>query len=772
MARERRPRRNSHNGKGSLPPPWLSGWFDPELKELFEKEPELYETAHLLRASRPEAQPDDQYRRRLRASLMAEAEGAVGRQGPLRRWFMPRPRHLAWGGAAAGVALVAATALALFSTHMQDHQTVTAFSDVAALHSVSPEQAVTVAFNQPMDHAAVVAGLRIQPATEITTAWQGNSLVITPVHHFAGNTPYTVSIAQAALRTSIGTVAAAPLVITFGTAATPPPVGQTSSTPELQPAQLGQAASGSGVAFAPDGSVVAEAGIVGTAGATAPPSGTAAPTSTPTAAQSPAATATGSGVPAGPALVSFAGPGAQPVVLGKAAEAVGFSPDGSRLAVAEAAGEGASQVIVAAADGSNASVVATSGSPVVGVAWPGAGRLVYATSDAIHTIDLPGTSATVTLPSSAGPVTALSPDGRHAYLAPAAGTGGILLDIADGSTRTLTGSVSQVAFSGDGATVAWVDQSGGQPRLLTSPVDRDAPAPVSTLDPGSQLTLAAVSHDGGEVAYSVSGPSQSEQLVVAQLPSGAALALGPATHVAAFAPQGGSIAYVAAGASGSVVELAPIPGYVRPPAAMVPAPAIDALNAFVAAQVSGNAGRLHDLAGSGFDPVALTPKGLSRAYTIDASSSSPGKVSADVDLVVDPTSHHQVTRVAAETLTLTRSATGDGYLVTALDVAALHDQPAGPHVVRVAGGPSASHYVVQVTFDSDLAAASVPGAITVSDDSGTVLHGTTVYDANTRVATVTLDSMPAGPVTVKVDTSLMDVSRQALAATVTAVTGG
>ncbi|HYL71618.1 MAG TPA: Ig-like domain-containing protein, partial [Candidatus Dormibacteraeota bacterium] len=244
MARDRRQRRNGAKGGGSMPPPWLSGWFAPELKELFEEQPELYETAHLLRSSRPDATAGDEYRRRLRAALMTEAEGSLGRQGRLRRWFMPGPRHLAWGGAAAGMALVAATALALFSTHMQDHQTVVAFSDVSAQHSVSPEHALTVAFNQPMDQAAVVAGLHIQPATEGTTAWQGNSLVITPVHHFAGNTPYTVSIAQPNLRTALGTVAAAPLEITFGTAATPPS-NVTPSTPSLQGSPLGHASDGS-----------------------------------------------------------------------------------------------------------------------------------------------------------------------------------------------------------------------------------------------------------------------------------------------------------------------------------------------------------------------------------------------------------------------------------------------------------------------------------------------------------------------------------------------
>ncbi|HEY4868625.1 MAG TPA: hypothetical protein VII79_01330, partial [Candidatus Dormibacteraeota bacterium] len=62
------------------------------------------------------------------------------------------------------MALIAGTALAL-SGRMQDHQTIVAYSRLAAQHAVSPNDVITVAFNQPMDRAAVVAGLNIQPAT-------------------------------------------------------------------------------------------------------------------------------------------------------------------------------------------------------------------------------------------------------------------------------------------------------------------------------------------------------------------------------------------------------------------------------------------------------------------------------------------------------------------------------------------------------------------------------------------------------------------------------
>ena len=56
------PRRsNGHNGgKRELPPSWMSGWFDPELDELFSGQPELKRTATLLRAAEAPAQASDE----------------------------------------------------------------------------------------------------------------------------------------------------------------------------------------------------------------------------------------------------------------------------------------------------------------------------------------------------------------------------------------------------------------------------------------------------------------------------------------------------------------------------------------------------------------------------------------------------------------------------------------------------------------------------------------------------------------------------------------
>ncbi len=610
MAGRGRSNRRSQNGGGHMPPPWLSGWFDPELKELFEDEPDLYGTAHLLRSSRPEAQADPQYRQRLRASLMAEAEGSLGRHR-LRRWFVPGPGHLAWGGAAAGVALIAATALAVFSGRVQDHQTIMAYSRLTAQHAVSPNDVITVAFNQPMDHQAVVAGLNIQPATQVTTAWQGNSLVITPVHHLTGNTPYTVTIAQPDLRTVLGTVAAAPVEITFGTAPTPPNTPNTTSTPNLNPTTLGQAAAGAGLLVAPDGSVVTTAGLPGTtspAGPGATPGVSAAPTATPTGGSSPAAT---SAPGPAPSLLEFPAASGSPIVLGQRATAAAFAPGGGALAFAVADSHGGSQITVARTDGTNPTMLAGSANPVVAIAWSSNTRIVYATATGIKSVDVSGaTGPAVDLPSGAGGLLQLSPNGQYAYLAPAAGTGGTLLDLNSGLSRTLPGAVSDVAFTGDSKTVAWVDRSGATPRLLTEPADQDTQALVSTINPGASLSLVALDYDGTEVAYVLTPASGSAELVVAQLATGSPLAIGPQTTTAVFSRLGDALAFLQEGPGGTAVQLASVAGVTQPPVGAVPHAAAGALNGFVDAQVSGNSSALSTLSGLEVDAAGQTPRGL------------------------------------------------------------------------------------------------------------------------------------------------------------------
>ena len=761
----RRDRRGGGSGRGpGLPQPWLSGWFDPELEDLFRDQPELRETARLLRMSRPETAPDPHYRTQLRNHLMAEAERSLRRRG-LFGWLRPSPAHFAWGGAGLGVVLIGATVLTLMVGRVQDHQSpITAFSPVAAQHAVSPAQVITVAFNQPMDRAAVESGLHIEPATQVRTSWNGNNLVITPVHHLAGNTPYTVTIDQPALRATSGATAQAPLQISFGTAATPPPGSVEPTPPALTPTVLGTAVSGSQLLFAPNGSVVVTSGTG--AAASTPESPVASPPASPSPAQSPSPSAAPVSPFASPSpsLIELPLAGT-PLTLAASSTAASFGPDG-RLVAAVSDGHGGSNLVVSSASGTKPTTIADIPSTVTLLTWSTSDTIVFATGSSVSKISHTGAAQTlITLPAGSGPVVALAPGGAYAYVAPASGTGGELVSTADGKNRLLAGSARDVAFSGDGKSVAWVDRSAPLARLLTEPVDRDAATSVSPLDPSAGLSTLSLNSDGTVIAYVTTPASGSAHLVVAQLPSGAPIATAPEAATAVISPDGNRLAFISPASGGSEVEVALLPGsQSSPSSATVPAAANDTLQAFVDAQVAGDDSALTTVSGPGVDAVGATPKGLSRANIVSATVQPDGTVAARVELLIDPTATHSTALLADETLTLARASDSSSYVVTAIEARPLHDLAAGPHVVHVGVTSAHGRTVLQVSFDSDLALSTVPGALTVQA-GGLSIPLVFTYDDNTRTSTATLPAGFTGVLNVAADTSLRDINGAALATT-------
>ncbi len=266
-----------------------------------------------------------------------------------RRWWRLGSTHVAWGGAILGAALIGATALTFLSSHPQD-KTITGISAITADHAVDPNNVIQVSFNQPMNKTAVESGVRIQPATEVSYSWTGNNLVITPVHHLTGNTGYTVTIAQSAIRALTGAVAATPINITFATRPTPP-VAQ-STTPTLALATVGPQGdgvdgNGGSLLFAPDGSLVSTAGLLPTSLGT-PPATAATPTASPAATPEGAA---GNGPSVAGQLVDYPASG-KPFALAATASAAAFSPNGTYVAAAVDDGNGGSKIVVTLGDGS------------------------------------------------------------------------------------------------------------------------------------------------------------------------------------------------------------------------------------------------------------------------------------------------------------------------------------------------------------------------------------------------------------------------------------
>ena len=325
-------------------------------------------------------------------------------------------------------------------------------------------------------------------------------------------------------------------------------------------------------------------------------------------------------------------------------------------------------------------------------------------------------------------------------------------------------SGSAVAFSGDGAAVAWIATTSSQQQLMTEPVARDSAATVSVPDPGASLRLLGLNRDGSEVIYDETLADGTAKLLLAQVPSGTPLATGPAASAAVFGSEGASLALLVPSGNGLLVQLATTAGAPSHTAQTVPAQAVGTLNAFVNAQTAGDTAALTSLSSAAVDAARHTPQGLSRGLVVYSIAQPDGTIDATVELLVDPSGTRATALVADETLTLAPAGAGRGYVVTALNVSPLHTQVTGPHVVRLSSAPSAAGLLVQVSFDSDLDAATVPGAISLTAKGGGPgpVPSSVVYDADTRTAWVTLPGVSAGSFTVTVSGAVRDVNGQAL----------
>jgi Bacterial Ig-like domain len=742
-----------------------SRWFDGELDSILEGDPELIQLAHLVRASRPEPALDPRFEAVLRAQLMREADRTapavtekkqrVPRQRVARGAWWRRPLPFALTGVGMGV-VVAAAAVIILAKPLTDHQVVTAGSPVAELHQVSADNVITVAFSQPMNHQAVVAGLHIRPATEVTTAWQGNNLLITPTHHLTGNTPYTVTIDRTAAQATNGAVAASDIHISFGTAPTPPPAPTVTT---LSTTAVGPVDPGAQLIAGPSGSVIATSSTAVQTTPTAPTTTT--PSATPSATSPSAAPSVNAS-----RSVEFGPDGT--TLLGPAASSTALSGNGLRLISAVTSSSG-SQIVLTTVHGGRSTVLTTIGVPVLATGWLSPDTALVAESDRILTVDLQGhVNNLVALP--AGTTTVVfAPTGGHAF---AGGTSadGALFDLVAKHSRVLAGSRTLAAFSGDGKTVAWVDGSTPIARLLTSPVARDQSATIALDHQGDSVADLALDQTGARAAI-IDHPAQGgDELDINALPSGALIARGPSGTNPVFTSSGNRIALVSADGQ---AETAVLPGGASTGTNNgLPDGASGVLSAFVDAQTGGDPLAISAYTVPSLPAAQVTPPGLTRAYVISAAVNADGTIAATARLIIDASATHPLASFADESLTLTPSLGASGFQVTAITVAPLHDEPVGPHVVHVTPTNVAGVLVLQVGFDSDLRPSTVAPAITVTTSDGTVLLATTVYDAEQRTAVVTLTVPADTHVTVTVSSGVLDVDGEALAGAFTTAVGG
>ncbi|HEY6378045.1 MAG TPA: Ig-like domain-containing protein, partial [Candidatus Dormibacteraeota bacterium] len=696
---------------------------DLELAAIFPDEPEMLELAQLVQAARPQAPVRPHFQGQLRARLMEAAPQALRPRGILGLRLRP-----AWlmGGALA--TLGAAAAITVFSVlHSGGDTVVQNLHPVASIPAgavnVSPDQAITIAFNQPMDQASVVRAVHITPATAYTTSWTGNTLTISPTHHLAGSAAYVVSVDNRTAQATSGARLAAPVVIPFGTKPTPTPAPTPTAAPALSEAVLGQALAGSALVAAPNGDVVVGSGLaVSTAAAT--PSATSTASPSPSATAPPAATAPSASPGAGgsPSPAGSASPAAQPqlvrlgggsaTILGPQSAAVAISPAGHSVASLTPDGDHA-DVVVANLDGSNRRVLARSADATSPLAWTRAG-IMFVGSGRVRLVDLGGVLHTPPLPAvTPGGAPLLVRDGNRMVLlsepaaaaptsptpgagpSPAATTATALVaptiaDLGDGSTLNLPAGAAAVAASSDGSTVAWVTQGptgfvvqrATIPAALTGATLR----PV-TVDLGGgvrDVKALALSPTGATLAAAVIQSDGTSRLRIVGTP-GHVLGTGRALDGPVFVSPD-AVAGLAANGGASDVVVETVSGAGGGAAAdpnAVPAGASTLLDNLIAAQSPAGSSALAALPTIGTpapDVAALTPHGITQAYAVSATTGDGGaSVVALVRLlhIPDASENSGTVTVADETVTLRRTTGGD-YAIAGLAVTPLAPQLNGP----------------------------------------------------------------------------------------------
>jgi hypothetical protein len=779
-------------------PPFNSG-TDPELEEMFRREPELREVSRRLRASRPDPSLSPHFKAYLRAKLMDAAEVELRPRG-LRR-LRPRANTFAWTGAGLGVAMIGAVVAIVLLSHPSDKiDVISANSQIDGQANVDPNDVIRISFTRAMDHAAVEKGLHIQPATQVTKQWQGNTLVLTPVNKLSGNTPYTVTIAKDSARATDGAVATTDIHIAFGThpTASPAPKPTPTGPPQLALNPVLPVGGGVQLVFAGDGSLLATAATPSTA-SPAPGSPTpAAAETTPSVTLSITATPSATSAPA-PGLYRIAADGTTSR-LGDPVSGAALSKGDHSLALLAPSSGGRAAVEVAGADGSHLTTLATTDDTTTPLAWGGDDlhpTVVYVADGLLRTVDLQGRVRTVAGRHAvvAGAPVVLSADGRYAYIghapapagtpgstpqaSPAAGptptpapaNPGVIVDLTTGNSRALAGAVTAVAFSYDGSRVFWVDSTTGQ--LLSAPSGGgdSTTVPVAGSGQGTSIDSLGADGDGSRVAYILHRADGSGELRVTSAPAGTILAAVSSQGLSrpVLSAAGDSVATVQGGTQ-PTAERASVPGpAVVSPSSGVPAEASALVGKLLDAQVSGTVNTLGALVApqAAADLATATPTTLSRGYVVRIGRvpGSATAVVASIRLIRDPSKLDASTLSPAlssdETATVDSVAVNSPYALTAITATPLRPEPLGPQIVHVESSGDSLSSVLRITFDSDLRSATIAGAITVLNTNGKHLASTVSYDASTRVATVTVAEHR--PLTLSIGVALLDIEGQPLA---------
>jgi Bacterial Ig-like domain len=608
---------------------------------------------------------------------------------------------------------------------------VQAITNVVDVISASPSQGVSLSFSRPLDRNSVVSALRLQPATSVSTTWQGDTLTLSSAHGFAANTAYVLTVDHRTARTTDGAPLASDIRVTFGTAPTVRPASNAATPAPLTRTVLAAAADGSEAVPVRDGSILL--------------------------------TAASTGAGSGDRLVRMSG--TTTGQLAPATPAICVSRSGRSVAYLSGVGAGARVVL---ADGSGTTqtqvpVIADQGTPL---GWIGDTEVTFVSGGRLRAIDRTGHLRTVFdgAVDAAKDTVVIAPGGRYVYLA-RAGKAGQVGDLATGKWHPLPGVVGAPAFSADGATVMWVHSSARTSSLDSAPSGGGPTLSVVLpgVLPGDVVSDLSVSPDGSLLVYSVThAAAAGAELRLASLPSLATVAMSSvgAGESPNWAPSGQMFTVLGHGSGGPQIQAvdvsAKIVGAVGGTAA-----ASAVAQAFVNAQIGGDGGAQQAIA-PGVRLPSL-PVRVTRADVIQVLVTGAGTVTATARLSADPTATEGV-RQGTETLHLTVSGGSSAGVpvVTGVELGTFRPAPAGPQLTQVdtVSVPGSA----LLTFDSDLDPRSVPSAIALIGPDGADTAVTASYDVTSRqilVRPAVPGSLAAGTSTIVVTTALRDVAGDA-----------
>jgi|GEM_PF-3024161 len=755
----RRPRKD--------PDPQSPPGIDPELWSIFQgregrPDPELLQMADQLRtALQSQAQPgaDPAYQSRLRASLIREAQEARSRRARSRRWVWPLGATLA----GAAVAVAAVVTLSTGTLPLRAGQ-VKVKAAVAGHHEIPVTKAIQLSFNQPMNEAAVVEGLRISPAISYRTSWPNpKTLVISPAQGLAPDVSYVVTIAATAAKAQDGSKASAEIVIPFGTTSTPStPIGQTPSVVSVSTPAVGQDITS--LSYTPDGAL-----MVLSSGALEANSSTSQPAVTPSA-EAPEPTAS---VSASPLHVGGTVYLLSPSLRVIAVNAIGAvsSPDGETIAYWSPQGDGSLALEVVAANGRGSpQTLASSTDSDPGLGWLDNGDLLFAAAGQLREVSLDGQVSTVDPSIQLDPsgFFSLSPSAQLLFARP----GGVatVYTLPGETASTLASIVGEPSWSTTESELAYVANVDGRQTIESSSDSGALSDPLLTAAADVQLGNLSFDPTGTYLAYTSAMPGLSPQLGAIDVQSRVTATLGTLSSVSdpVWAPAGGQLSELAGvtGTDSQDVDTLLLSGTPLPPvgAGSAEESALSTATSLGQLQLAQGPAALASIAtllapGTTYSPSLLLPGKFDHAYAVSTTPTAAGASTYTVQLrlVRDATSS-----VGAAFLpeTVTVQTAGASPLITDIVPGTLTPVPTGPLVVSASATTTKSGATVfAIQFNSDLNPQTADTqSITISVDGKAISPLQFAYSPLTRTEMVTAQSLPSGPVTVTVSAPLADVN--------------